>query len=274
MDLHSAINAISDVVINRPPALRSLDQIYMKFGDMLIQAGLISNFFNDKETIFIGDGDAIGLCLMHLKSKGILDFGPKKILVLDFDERVVNSINNFVGKNNLKGKISAELYNVANPLPKKYWSKFDAFYTNPPFGSSNDGFSLISFIRRGVEACDNSSIGCIIAADSLELIWVKNVLEKIERTILEEGFIINSINKGIHHYHLEDNPELTSCNIFVTRIKRKTIKYNSKELDHNILENFYGANNPLRYEYIKDNTNGGKLVSKDFKLIPIRKENK
>ena len=37
IDLKAAINAISDVVQNRPRPLRELDQIYMKSGDMVMQ---------------------------------------------------------------------------------------------------------------------------------------------------------------------------------------------------------------------------------------------
>ena len=37
----SCRNALSDVIINRPPPLRHFDQIYMKLPDMLLQAELI-----------------------------------------------------------------------------------------------------------------------------------------------------------------------------------------------------------------------------------------
>ena len=56
-DLRDAINGISDVVANRPSPLREFDQIYMKVADMVIQAHLISERFNGKNIIFMGDGD-------------------------------------------------------------------------------------------------------------------------------------------------------------------------------------------------------------------------
>ena len=37
VDLRAAINAISDVIQNRPKPIRELDQIYMKAGDMVLQ---------------------------------------------------------------------------------------------------------------------------------------------------------------------------------------------------------------------------------------------
>lgn len=37
IDLRAAINAISDVIQNRPLPLRNFDQIYVKAGDMVLQ---------------------------------------------------------------------------------------------------------------------------------------------------------------------------------------------------------------------------------------------
>lgn len=52
MDLRAALNAISDVVANRPHPLRDFDQIHMKTADMLVQAEHISKWFNNKDVVF------------------------------------------------------------------------------------------------------------------------------------------------------------------------------------------------------------------------------
>jgi N4-bis(aminopropyl)spermidine synthase len=270
IDLYEAINAISAVVINRPKALREMDQIYMKFGDMLLQAEAASKWLNDKSVVFIGDGDAIGLCMMHLKKQKILDSGPSSILILDFDERVINSIKNFVNKNNLKKEVFATLYNVKDPLPKEIWGKYDAFYTNPPFGSNNKGESLLAFIRRGIEATNANAYGCIVAADYSELKWTQDNLFIIQKMLTREGFIISSLRPKCHQYHLDDNPNLTSCNIYVTRIITRDKKYSSKRLSKPSIKNFYGKNRPLIYSQIKDLTNGGKLRSRDYEILKLK----
>src|SRR5438105_1182336 len=95
INLRESLNAISEVIINRPKPIREFDQIYMRAGDMLLQAEHVSRLFDDKEIIFIGDGDSIGLCLIYLHAKGILSMGPKHVHVLDFDERIVLSIRHF-----------------------------------------------------------------------------------------------------------------------------------------------------------------------------------
>ena len=61
IDFRKALNTISDVVQNRPIALREFDQIYMKVGDLVIQADLIARRFSGMNVISIGDGDAICL---------------------------------------------------------------------------------------------------------------------------------------------------------------------------------------------------------------------
>lgn len=58
VDLRAAINAVSDVVQNRPRPLRELDQIYMKTGDMVLQSELVAQWADKKRLAFIGDGDA------------------------------------------------------------------------------------------------------------------------------------------------------------------------------------------------------------------------
>lgn len=63
IDLRAAINAISDVVQNRPRPLREFDQIYMKTGDMVLQSELVAHWANGKRLAFIGDGDAISVCV-------------------------------------------------------------------------------------------------------------------------------------------------------------------------------------------------------------------
>ena len=143
MDLRKGLNAVSDVIVNRPPPLREFDQIYMKAADMLIQAEHVSKWLTDRDVVFIGDGDALALCVMHLAAEEHLPTGPKSVHVLDFDERMINSVLRFAERYGYSDRITAELYNVADPLPPAYRAKFGAFYTNPPFGGSNGGASVI-----------------------------------------------------------------------------------------------------------------------------------
>src|SRR5215210_6096361 len=95
IDLREAINAVSDVVQNRPRPLREFDQIYMKTGDMVMQSELVARWADGKRLAFIGDGDAISVCVAYLHEREILDYGPSKVTVFDFDERIVEAIKRF-----------------------------------------------------------------------------------------------------------------------------------------------------------------------------------
>src|SRR5215472_17775286 len=98
IDLRAAINAISDVIQNRPRPLRIFDQIFMKAGDMVLQSEMVARWADGKRLAFIGDGDAISACVAYLRTREILDYGPSEIVVFDFDERVVGAVTRFADK--------------------------------------------------------------------------------------------------------------------------------------------------------------------------------
>lgn len=269
LDLRKALNAISDVVINRPRPLREFDQIFMKSADLLLQADLISQSFRDKNVVFIGDGDAAALCAVHLANQELFEHGPRHVHVVDFDERVVASVQDFARRHNIADKASAELYNVADRLPEPLWRAFDAFYTNPPFGQRNDGRSIEAFIRRGIEATNNESTGCIVLADDRNYRWTHEVLATTQRLVLEQGYFISHLLPEFHQYHLDDTPDLKSCSMFIQRLDAASAKYASEPLEHEMLEQFYGSDNPLRVRYVRDTTAGGRLGSRDYRFEPL-----
>lgn len=266
IDLRKSLNAISDVVNNRPAPLREFDQIYMKTADMLLHAEHVSRCFEDRRVVFIGDGDAIGLCLVHLKRRELLSQGPAFVHVLDFDERVVLSVRHFAKKFEIEDFVTSELYNVADPLPESNWQRFDAFHTNPPFGQSNDGRSIEAFLTRCLEAVGGQAVGCAVVADDRDYPWTQEVLGNTERWLLDRQWFISELLPEFHHYHLDDAPDLKSCSLIVRRSSVAPRMYESFPLGSEMLENFYGMNGPLRVRYVRDKTNGGKLVSNDHYL--------
>lgn len=248
------INLISDVILNRPPPLREFDQIYMKAGDMWSQIAFIAPYFERKRVVFIGDGDAIGLGLIHLTKNGTISEGPTEVKILDFDERIVDSINSFARSHDLVDCISAELYNVADPLPEKYWQSFCSFYTNPPYGKHNKGKSVLAFVRRGMEAVvPQSGLGCIVIGDDKKHSWTHEVLYKTQEELIAGKFLIKSFNPEFSQYHLDDAPLLHSCSFFALGINQESKSYGSKMLPASEFENFYGRNQHLEVQYVKIN---------------------
>lgn len=266
-DLRKALNAISDVVHNRPKALREFDQIYMKSADMLLQTEHVSAHLDGKRVVFIGDGDAIGLCLVHLKAQGHLAKGPETVHILDFDQRVVNSVMRFATAWNIQDKVTAELYNVADPLPEKHWQAFDGFYTNPPFGQRNRGVSILSFLTRGFEAMGGEDCtGCVAIADDPEVVWTQETLLVAQKFVLNRGYLVAEFLPAFHCYHLDDAPDLRSCSMIVRAAEPPIGPYASKPLPADCRTNFYGNNKPLEVRYVIDHSAEGEDFIKNYSL--------
>ncbi|RYG86368.1 MAG: putative methyltransferase [Alphaproteobacteria bacterium] len=100
-DWQKAMNAISEVVMNRPLPIRAYDQIYMRAGDMVRQAIRVGEWAKGRRIAFIGDGDGIALSVAVLTKLGIVEGGPERIKVFDFDERIVNSVRRLANKERL-----------------------------------------------------------------------------------------------------------------------------------------------------------------------------
>lgn len=250
IDLLEAINAVSDVVQNRPRPIRSIDQIYMKSGDMVMQAELVAHWADGKRLAFIGDGDAISVCVAYLKSRKIVPYGPSQITVFDFDERQVQAIKTFAERKHIR-HLNAELYNARDPFPMPH--RFDRFYTNPPWGQSNDGASVHVFMERGIEACGYGGQGMIVIADDEELEWPKRVLYTTQERASKLGYFVSRMQPLMHSYHLDDDALLRSCNLFVEALPGNQPQGESEAIDRERLINFYGRDQNLRMRYIRSN---------------------
>jgi len=253
-DLRKAINAISDVVQNRPAPIREFDQIYMKVADMVIQAEYVARVFNNKDVVFVGDGDGIALSAAHLKAQNVISYGPNSITLLDFDERIVNSVQRFGEKLHPKIEIAAHLYNVAEALPDEHFGAYDGFHINPPWGASNSGESVIAFFERGSQATKEKSLGIVVIADDPDLLWTQEVLRDTQRRAIELGYVASELLPQLHSYHLDDAPDLRSCSCLFRRIDPALMQTASEPLELARLENFYGKSSPLRFRYVRERT--------------------
>lgn len=250
IDLRAAINAVSDVVQNRPRPLRELDQIYMKTGDMVLQSELVAKWADKKRLAFIGDGDAISVCVSYLKHRGIFDYGPSEVAVFDFDERICGAIARFADKERIE-TLGSTLYNVLDAFPKL--GDFDCFYTNPPWGASNDGASVNVFVQRGMEAVGYDGEGMIVIADDHEIEWPQRVLASVQSFALSRDFFVQKMASKLHLYHLDDNPDLRSCNLLIKSLPGTPCPENSSAItDPDRLENFYGHKQDIRIKYVRE----------------------
>lgn len=266
IDLRAAINAISDVVQNRPRPLREFDQIYMKTGDMVLQSEMVAKWADEKELAFIGDGDAISVCVAYFQKREIVPYGPTKITVFDFDERIVRAVRRFAEKEGLT-HLDAVLYNCLDAFPSP--SRYTRFYTNPPWGASNNGESVNVFAQRGMEAVGYDGHGMIVIADDEELDWPKQVLASVQRFSLSNGFFVTRMQPRLHLYHLDDAPDLKSCNLIVSSVPGNGRTQTSEAIrDADRLRNFYGQSKAPRVRYVRERSRPdyGKAHEDEYRL--------
>ena len=244
----------------------SFDQIYMKTADMVLQSEFVAHWANGRRVAFIGDGDAISVCVAYLHHRGILSYGPIRIEVFDFDERICNAVTRFADKERIEN-LSARLYNAVDPFPGP--TDFECFYTNPPWGASNDGESVNVFVQRGMESTSYDGEGIVVVADDPELEWPKRVLANLQSTALTSGFFVQRMMPQVHSYHLDDAPNLRSCNVLLKAVPGNRRDVSSKPIaDPERLTNFYGRDSMPKVRYVreKNRLDYGKAPENEYQL--------
>lgn len=250
INLKAAINAVSDVIQNRPRPIREFDQIYMKTGDMVMQSEFVADWANGRQLAFIGDGDSISVCVAYLKARDIINYGPSRVTVFDFDERIVGAINRFADRERL-ATLEGRLYNCLDAFPTG--RLYDCFYTNPPWGASNNGDSVNVFMQRGFEAIGYEGDGLVVIADDEHLDWPKAVLGKVQEFASGQGFYVSKMMPRLHEYHLDDNPDLRSCNLIMSSLPGNARPVASVDVaDTARLRNFYGLEQNPRVRFVRE----------------------
>ncbi len=239
----------------------------MKAGDMILQSEFVADWARDRRLAFVGDGDAISVCVAYFQAREILGYGPSRITVFDFDERIVGAINRFADKERLEN-LGACLYNCLDPLPTGT-GKYDCFYSNPPWGASNGGQSVIQFARRGMELIVYEGEGLLVVADrDPDLPWTEETLARVQRFGAESGFYVSKMMPRLHEYHLDDNPELRSCNLVLKSKPDNGRPFDSDSAVAEVRNNFYGAGARAKVKYVreKNRVNYGKAHSDEYCL--------
>ena len=232
---------------------------------MVLQSEFVAHWARDRQVAFVGDGDAISVCVAYLHARKVLGYGPSRITVFDFDERIVGAINRFADQERLEN-LDARLYNCVDSLPSGI-EVYDCFYSNPPWGASNGGQSAILFARRGMELIAYEGEGLVVIADSdPDLSWTEENLSNVQSFGVEMGFYVSKMMAHMHSYHLDDNPELRSCNIIFKSRPHNGREVTSEPADRELLNNFYGAGVPPLVRYVREENriNYGKAHTDDY----------
>src|ERR1700757_820591 len=109
----------------RPQAIREFDQGYVTPKTTLSRFALSYERGDivGKEIIVIGDDDLMSIVLG-------LSALPKRITVVEIDERLINFIQGTAKKEGFE--VDVQRFDLRHPLPKEHTKRYDIFFTDPP----------------------------------------------------------------------------------------------------------------------------------------------
>lgn len=230
-----------EVAAARPRPLRAFDQIPMRTADLLRQAKMIVPLLADQAVAFIGDMDGAASLIGALGlASGRL---PARILVLDFDQRVLDAADDLAHRYGFRDRLETMLYNCFDQLPHQYVGQYDWFYTNPPYGSFNVGESVRLFLTRGIELMQRKAgRGSLIFPEDHLRPWSIQASQATNAFLRDFGWTVSETVKGVHRYHLDDDPDLPSSLFIVERVRNvlATMPYEARRVSMFEIPSFYG----------------------------------
>ncbi|MCS7238065.1 MAG: bis-aminopropyl spermidine synthase family protein [Thermoguttaceae bacterium] len=138
----------------------------------------------ERAILVLGDDDLFSL------AAGLTEL-PRRIVVGEIDERVVNFINAEAKKRNLK--VEAFVYNVAEPLPAHLRRAFDVFVMDPV--ETVSGFS--AWLSRGLAAIRHPGA---VYFGLTELECPPSYWHKFQRLLVDCGLVLTDILRNFSHY--------------------------------------------------------------------------
>lgn len=195
----------------RPKSLREFDQIPMRRSDLLASVKAVAPQLAGKRVAFMGDHDGVSVILGLLAAHSLMP-APQHMEILDFDQRLLDKARELALKHGFHDKLSVTLYNAFDAVPPELIGRFDAFYTNPPYGKSNEGASVRLFTTRGMELASRpGAMGYIVLPYDDERQWTRTAKDSTTQFISDQNWKVTDFVTGQHAYHLDDDPEMKSA---------------------------------------------------------------
>jgi len=203
-DPFGILNDYKNIASHRPKPTADYDQGYIKEEDVMRRVAFIyeRGDLEGAEIIVIGDDDLIslGMALTGL---------PKRIVVLEIDDRLINFINESAEKYGFP--VEARKFDVRNDIDESLRGNFDVFITDPV--ETIDGITL--FLSRAASGLKGEGSAGYFGLTHLEASLKK--WQEIERRLLSMNFVITDMLRDFNVYPMSNNLELAAEDYIVYR---------------------------------------------------------
>ena len=169
------------------------------------------NFLGDirgKRILFLGDDDFTSVLTAGLDIS-------KRIVVLDIDSRILNSINDISAENNFNIEIFE--HDLKNPLPKEMVGKFDVVFTDPPY--TPEGINV--FTSRAIDALDKNNLTARIYFCYGNSDRAKERFLPIYEIVVQSGLMVRYVFDKFNRYTGAESIG-SSSSLFITEVTPKT----------------------------------------------------
>jgi predicted methyltransferase len=176
-----------DIAGNRPEAIQKYDQGYVTEESTLYRVSFMwsRGDLAGREILILGDDDLVSIA-------AALTGAPKRVVVVDIDERLVEFIREVASEEGLE--LTPLVHDLREPLPKELTASFDTFFCDPT--ESLRGFLV--FAGRGVTALKGVGSAGYMGLTHREASLVK--WRAIQEELLGWGAVFTEIRDDFHDY--------------------------------------------------------------------------
>ena len=176
-----------EIAADRPEAIQDYDQGYVTEESTLYRIAFMwsRGDLAGKELLVLGDDDLVSLA-------AALTGAPKRVVMLDIDERLVEFVREVAGREGLR--VEALRHDLREPLPEELVSAFDTFFCDPT--ESLRGF--LAFAGRGISALRGPGAAGYMGLTRREASLAK--WRAIQEELLAYGAVLTDLRDDFHDY--------------------------------------------------------------------------
>ncbi len=231
--LQEAFKKFLEIQENRPPAIHQYDQGYVTPENTFARVALADDRgdLRGKDVIVLGDDDLMSIALA-------LSGLPRKVTILEIDERLVNFIKETSDKLGLN--IDARVHDLRQPLPEDVVGAYDTFFTDPPETVE----AIKAFVGRGVATLRSERCAGYFGVTRRESSLDK--WRRIQKVLLDMGLVITDLLHNFNEYvNWDYYEEMRGWQLTPVKEPPREIWYKSTQFRVETVRGFKGFNDPI-----------------------------